>query len=162
MAKGRSKKAEKSKSSAGASESTEIGAKAPKGLRKQLRRLESQLVEAARLESKRVRKLERARNRRQVVEAALAFAVTEIAVETSTPAKAKAAETPGPAPTAAAKAPVKAPAAKPAAAKPAAAKPAAAKPAPAARTTTPRPAARTAVAPRHAAPKPKPAAPPEA
>jgi len=161
MAKGRSKKAEKSKSSAGASESTEIGAKAPKGLRKQLRRLESQLVEAARLESKRVRKLERARNRRQVVEAALAFAVTEMAVETSTPAKAKAAETPGPAPTAAAKAPVKAPVKAPAA-KPAAAKPAAAKPAPAARTTTPRPAARTAVAPRHAAPKPKPAAPPEA
>jgi translation initiation factor IF-2 len=154
MAKGCSKKAEKSKSSAGANESTEIGAKAPKGLRKQLRRLESQLVEAARLESKRIRKLERARNRRQVVEAALAFAVVEMAEETSMPAKAQAPETPASAPTAAVKAPAKAPAAKPAAA--------AAKPAPTARTRTPRPAAKTAAAPRRPAPKPKLAVPPEA
>jgi hypothetical protein len=46
-------------------------AKMPRGLRKQLRRLERQLSDAAQKERKRVRKLERAHHRRQVVEAAL-------------------------------------------------------------------------------------------
>jgi hypothetical protein len=79
MAKGRSKKAGKPKSRAGAADlgAAEIVAKTPKGLRKQLRRLESQLVEAARIESKRLRKLERARGRRQIAEAALAYVLFE-------------------------------------------------------------------------------------
>lgn len=59
MAKGRTK------GSSGAE------AKVSSGVRKQLRRLERQLAEAARIERKRLRKLERARYRRQLIEATL-------------------------------------------------------------------------------------------
>lgn len=82
MAKGRSKRSGKAKSdqkprveakstapSAGRSKAKDK--KLASGLRKQMRRLERQLAEAARLERKRVRKLERAHYRRQMVEAAL-------------------------------------------------------------------------------------------
>jgi len=107
------------------------------GVRTQIRRLERQLADAARQESKRLRKLERARHRRQVAEAALADVL---------------AETPAP----------PAPAAKPA---PAAAKPAVtAKTAPAvakaAASTPARPrAARTTASTRRATPKSPPAGP---
>lgn len=127
MAKGRSKKAGKAKSQAGAADlkGGAVAGKTPRGLRKQLRRLEGQLVEAARVESKRLRKLERARNRRLVAEAALAFVLSETFAkpvkskadkskiqksETATPTSVKAAAAPAATAATAAK-----PAAKPAA-----------------------------------------------
>src|ERR1035437_4639243 len=78
MTKG-SKKSGKSKSRVRIAdlEAMALVAPTPRGLQKQLRRLERQLVDAARLEDKRRRKLERARNRRQVAEAALAFVLSE-------------------------------------------------------------------------------------
>jgi hypothetical protein len=148
MAKG-SKKSGKSKSRVRIAdlEAMALVAPTPRGLKKQLRRLERQLIDAAKLENKRLRKLERARNRRQVAEAALAFVMSEgpllqVSVEPAAPKAVapKAVVAPKAAPAAAAKpaAPVKPVAAKPAApAKPAAAKPA---------------------TPRRTAPKPKPAA----
>ena len=66
--------------------------KAPAGVRKQIRRLERQLADAARQERKRLRKLERARQRRQVAEAALADVLAE------TPASPAPAVKPAPAP----------------------------------------------------------------
>lgn len=163
MAKG-SKKSGKSKSRVRIADLEAMALVAPtrRGLKKQLRRLERQLIDAAKLENKRLRKLERARNRRQVAEAALAFVMSEgplleVSVEPAAPKAVapkavapKAVVTPKSEPKAAAAAAEKAAAAsKPAAsvkaaapAKPAAAKPAAAKPA----------------TPRRTAPKPKPAA----
>jgi hypothetical protein len=83
MAKERSKKSGKSREKASnppKAPATRAAkdARAPKttgkvkpGVRKQLRRLEGELNDAARLERKRLRKLERARNRRQLIEASL-------------------------------------------------------------------------------------------
>ena len=113
--------------------------KAPAGLRKQIRRLEGQLADAARQERKRLRKLERARHRRQVAEAALADVLAEAPLPT-------------------APAPKPAPPAKPAAApKPATA----AKKAVASTPARPR-AARTTTPTRRAAPKSAPKSPPAA
>jgi len=149
MSKG-SKKSGKSKSRVRIAdlEAMALVAPTPRGLKKQLRRLERQLVDAAQLESKRLRKLERARNRRQVAEAALAFMLSEGpvldgAAGSASPKKVTPV-TPEPAPKAAPakRTPV---AAKGVAAKPVAIKPAAAKP-----------AAKPA-APRRAAARPKPA-----
>src|SRR5450830_1108762 len=106
MAKG-SKKSGKSKSRVRIADLEAMALVAPtrRGLKKQLRRLERQLIDAAKLESKRLRKLERARNRRQVAEAALAFVLSEgpllqVSVE---PASPKAVVAPKAAPAAAAK-----------------------------------------------------------
>jgi hypothetical protein len=153
MSKG-SKKSGKSKSSVRIAdlEAMALVAPTPRGLKKQLRRLERQLVDAARLESKRLRKLERARNRRQVAEAALAFVLSEgpLLDETLEPAAPKTVAAPAALPESAPKA---APAKRtPAAAKPTAAKTAAAKTAPAVK-----PAAKS-VTPRRTAARPKPAA----
>src|ERR1035437_4812248 len=91
MTKG-SKKSGKSKSRVRIAdlEAMALVAPTPRGLKKQLRRLERQLIGAAKLENKRLRKLERARNRRQVAEAALAFVMSEgpllqVSVEPATP-----------------------------------------------------------------------------
>lgn len=72
MAKGKSKKAGKV-SSAEATVSGDAPAKVsvPRGVRKHLRELESQLTDAARKEQKRLEKLERARLRRQTINSAL-------------------------------------------------------------------------------------------
>ena len=56
MAKGRSRKSDKSDKKAGAT-SSKSAAKMSSGLRKQLKRLQSQFEDAQRLERKRVRKL---------------------------------------------------------------------------------------------------------
>ena len=73
MAKGRSRKAGKAgDKTAGAPKAPETAkTKLKPGVRKQLRRLEGQLADAARRERKRLRKLERARHRRQLIEATL-------------------------------------------------------------------------------------------
>ena len=76
MVKGRSRKSGKSDKKADAA-SSKSAAKLSSGLRKQLKRLQSQFEDAQRLERKRVRKLERARHRRQVAEAALADVLAE-------------------------------------------------------------------------------------
>ena len=91
MAKGRSRKSDKSDKQAAAS--SKSAAKLSSGLRKQLKRLQSQFEDAQRLERKRVRKLERARHRRQVAEAALADVLAE-APAAARPRKAKAAAKP--------------------------------------------------------------------
>jgi hypothetical protein len=83
MAKGRSRKsakADKKAATAPKALPSRAPVDAPKakragklkpGVRKQLRRLERQLADAARQERNRVRKLERARHRRQLIEATL-------------------------------------------------------------------------------------------
>lgn len=119
--------------------------KVPRGVRKQLRRLERQLADAARLELKRIRKLERAHHRRQEAEAALIelrAAAGKVDFAANPPPAAK---------------PI---AAKPvAAAKPTPATPAAtAKPAVAAKPVA-KPAAKPAATPRRSAPKPPPGKP---
>jgi hypothetical protein len=165
MAKGRSKKAGKAKSQAGATDlkGGAVAGKTPRGLRKQLRRLEGQLVEAARVESKRLRKLERARNRRQVAEAALAFVLSETAAQRVKPkvdkSKGQKSEPAKPTAVKAAAAPAATaakPAAKPAVsatAKPRSTGTAAAKPAARPRTTRTA-AAKPAARPRRAPAKP--------
>jgi hypothetical protein len=132
MSKG-SKKSGKSKSRVRIAdlEAMALVAPTPRGLKKQLRRLERQLVEAAQVESKRLRKLERARNRRQVAEAALAFVLSEGPVldEAAKPVPQKAVAAAPAEPVAKPQPAPKAAAVKrtPAAAKPAATRPAAAK-----------------------------------
>ncbi|HEX7491429.1 MAG TPA: hypothetical protein VF337_06975 [Candidatus Limnocylindrales bacterium] len=138
MSKG-SKKSGKSKSRVRIAdlEAMALVAPTPRGLKKQLRRLERQLVDAARLESKRLRKLERARNRRQVAEAALAFVLSEgpILDMAAGPAAPKTLVTPVPGP-----APKTAPAKRVAAAAKLAAKPAAKPAAPRRTAARPKPA----------------------
>lgn len=161
MAKKGSKKSGKDKPQVGASAkpvaTPTTAAKMPSGVRKQLRRLERQLADAARQERKRVRKLERARHRRQFAEAALAelravvptkstAATPSSTVKTTTVAPARMPKVPAKARTAAAGT---------AAAAPARPRTAASGPA---RPRTARPAA----SPRRTAPKPPPATPPAA
>ena len=70
-------------------------AKAARGLRKQLKRLQRQLADAARIETRRIRKLERARWRRQRLEASLDEArVASSAVPSEEAPKAKAEKAP--------------------------------------------------------------------
>ena len=116
--------------------------KVPRGVRKQLRRLERQLADAARQERKRVRKLERAHYRRQLIQEALE--------ELRGAAPAKPAE--GSTPVSAAASPVL-PAASPAAPKPASPRRASSRVTASLRRTAPKPAAKTAARP---APKPAP------
>jgi hypothetical protein len=80
MAKERSRKNRKAKDkasnppvsrSAREAPETKTAGKVKPGVRKQLKRLEGQLADAARRERKRLRKLERARYRRQLIEATL-------------------------------------------------------------------------------------------
>jgi hypothetical protein len=91
MAKGRKGKAGKSEPEAPGAASERDGApldkaaakaaaRADRGLRKHLKRLQRRLVDAARTEAKRVRKLERARWRRQRLEAAVDEARTASSV----------------------------------------------------------------------------------
>ncbi len=138
-------------------------AKEKKGLRKYLRRLEQQLADATKAEARRVRKLEKARWRRQQLQASIDEAR---AVTAALPAAGKRTmkdarqESPASSVPAAAPEPRSAAAPKPAA-KPAAARPAAksaAAPKPAAKPAAARPAAKSAAAPKPAA---KPAAAPK-
>jgi hypothetical protein len=72
MAKGKSKKVARAKDSeAVLSGATPKKASVPRGVRKHLRELEGQLTDAARNEQKRMKKLERARERRQTIDSAL-------------------------------------------------------------------------------------------
>jgi len=72
MAKGKSKKSAKSDDAeATTSSGTAKKASVPRGVRKHLRELESQLTDAARKEQKRVQKLERAAQRRESIGSAL-------------------------------------------------------------------------------------------
>jgi hypothetical protein len=143
---------------AGGGPASKAEQKMPRGLRKQLRRLERDLSEAARLESKRVRKLERARHRRQMIEAVLGElrpqkpAVSHIAPKPAAAASAPAAK----AATARTAGAPKAAAAPRATARTRTSAQAPARP----RTTRPR-TTRPAASPRRAAPKPpaKPAKP---
>jgi hypothetical protein len=120
-------------------------AKMPRGLRKQLRRLERKLSDAAQRERKRVRKLERAYQQRQAIEAAL------VELRASAPTKPKGPAKAAPAAAAATGTPAKTtvvgPAKGPVRARSRTAAPA-----------RPR-AARPAASPRRTAPKPPPAGP---
>jgi hypothetical protein len=111
-------------------------------VRKQIRRLERQLADAALQELKRLRKLERARHRRQVAEAALADVLAETPAPPALAAKPAPAVKPAPVPKPAPAATRRAPAAKAAASTP--------------RRTR---AAGTATSARRATPKPTPAKP---
>ena len=70
MAKGKSKKNPPAKASDSAP-STEKSASIPRGVRKHLRELETQLTDAARKEQKRLQKVERAARRRESIDAKL-------------------------------------------------------------------------------------------
>ena len=89
MAKASAKKSGKSEEKAAAKPSSSNQAKSPSskaaakiasGLRKQLHRLQSQFEDAQSVERKRVRKLEKARHRRQIAEAALADVLADTPV----------------------------------------------------------------------------------
>ena len=71
MEKGKSKKPRKSRAVAPVSVAKRTKTVAPRGVRKHLRQLERQFSDAARQERKRLRKLERATFRRQMLQAAL-------------------------------------------------------------------------------------------
>lgn len=153
MAKRNSKGSDKAKQERKAKDRADVviaadddTSKLPRRYRKQLRILERALADAAKLESRRLLKLERARYRRQMIEAVLEELRPETAAEAEKSAAPAAVAKP------AAK-PVARPATQPTAAAPAVKAPAAAKPA--ARPRTARPAATA----RRTAPKP-PAAPP--
>jgi hypothetical protein len=90
MAKKRSKVSGKAKPESVTAPGPKSAAKISRGLRKQVRRLERQLVDAARTESKRIRKLERAHHRRQAAEAALEALRSIAPAKQATPAKAPA------------------------------------------------------------------------
>ena len=174
MAKGnskgsdRAKREQKSKNRADAvsAASAEDSSKMPRRYRKQLRILERALADAARLESRRLLKLERARYRRQMIEAVLEELRPEMAAPEAGAAAAKpdaAAAKPVVTPAAASKATAaravrtapKTPEVRPAA------KPKAARQAATAQTATPRPAATRRTAPTPATPaKPAPASEP--
>jgi hypothetical protein len=85
--KGRSGQAEPEAPNAAAQKSggplEKAAAKADRGLRKHLKRLERRLADAARTEARRIRKLERARWRRQRLEAAVDEAKTASSVKPS-------------------------------------------------------------------------------
>lgn len=108
MAKGRKGKSGKSKPEAPGAVPARDGAplekaaaKADRGLRKHLKRLQRRLADAARTEAKRVRKLERARWRRQRLESEVddARAASSVGPDEAAPkAKAKAAPAPKAAP----------------------------------------------------------------
>ena len=85
MAKGKSKKNPPAKDSDSAP-STEKGASIPRGVRKHLRELETQLSDAARKECKQLAKVERAARRRQAIDAKLDKLHSRIAPETQAPA----------------------------------------------------------------------------
>jgi hypothetical protein len=123
--------------------------KVPRGVRKQLRRLERQLADAARQERKRVRKLERAHYRRQLIQEALeelrGAAPAKPAADSVTPSAA------------ASPAPVAAP---PAVPKPASPRRASSRLTASPRRTAPKSAAKPAPKPAPR-PAPKPAAPPD-
>jgi hypothetical protein len=70
MAKGKSKKNPPAEVSDSAP-STEKNASIPRGVRKHLRELETQLTDAARKEQKRLQKVERAARRRESIDAKL-------------------------------------------------------------------------------------------
>ena len=84
MAKGKSKKNPPAKDSDSAP-STEKGASIPRGVRKHLRELETQLTDAARKEQKKVQKVERAARRRESIDAKLDKLRSQI--EPKTPAE---------------------------------------------------------------------------
>ena len=150
MAKGKSKKSAKAHAVAPVvSGKTPKKVSVPRGVRKHLRQLERQLSEAARQESKRLRRLERATFRRQMLQAALEELRGETVIAAATLAEATPAPEPSSPPASAApttatvaKAPrarigVTRPAAtRPAATRPAAARPAATRPAATRRRTT--------------------------
>jgi len=141
MAKGRSKDPGKGKPESKTSADQARPAKVPSGVRKQIRRLERQLADAARKELKRVRKLERAHHRRQMAQAALDALVATTPKGSGSPDKAASAPAPG-------SATAKSPAAK----SPAAKSPSVKTPAPKTRAAAPRTTRATATT-RRAAPK---------
>jgi hypothetical protein len=106
-------------------------ARARKGLRKHLKRLEAQLADAARAEAKRVRKLEKARWRRQLLEAFIdeARSVSSLGDDRTSAATAPTAAAPTVVASAAEPAPEKAAKSAPVSRRAAARKPAATKPA---------------------------------
>jgi len=143
MAKGKSKKSSKSRAVAPVSVATRKKASGPRGVRKHLRQLERQLSAAGRQERKRLRKLERATFRRQVLQAALEELRGETAVVVVPPAVESPASAVAVNPVAKARPTAKATA--PSTPRPAAKATAPAKPRPAAKATapaTPRPAAK--------------------
>src|ERR1035437_7320958 len=87
MAKGESKKSTKARAVAPVSVSKRTTTAPPRGVRKPLRQLERQLSDAARQERKRLRKLERATFRRQMLQAALEELRGETIVALVTPAQ---------------------------------------------------------------------------
>ena len=92
MAKGKSKKVAKAKDAkAVVPGETPKKAFVPRGVRKHLRELESQLTDATRKEHKRQQKLERARQRRQSIDSALDKLRGRSAATPVTPAPADAA-----------------------------------------------------------------------
>ena len=145
MAKGKSKKSAKTHAVAPVvSGKTPKKVSVPRGVRKHLRQLERQLSEAARQESKRLRRLERATFRRQMLQAALEELRGETVIAAATLAEATPAPEPSSPPASAAPTTAtvaKAPRARtgvtrPAATRPAATRPAATRPAATRRRTT--------------------------